>query len=296
MILSIREKYNSTSKNIISHINLENQINLKFIIPRSGDNKKLLDLSIKNAKAFRFERNKQTQLVDPERHINRIMEQMRLDLKMNEEPRHIECFDISNIQGTNNVASCVVFINGKPSKKLYRKFNIKTIDGQNDFGSMQEVVFRRYKRLLDEKQDLPNLIVIDGGKGQLSSAVKSLKELDLDNKISVLGIAKRLEELYFPNDSIPLYLNKKSETLKVIQQLRNEAHRFGVSFHRDKRSKSSLSSGLDNIHGIGENTKNKLLKKFKSISKLKKADEKEIIDLIGKSKAEKVMNYLKESV
>jgi len=296
MILSIREKYNSTSKNIISHINLENQINLKFIIPRSGDNKKLLDLSIKNAKAFRFERNKQTQLVDPERHINRIMEQMRLDLKMKEEPRHIECFDISNIQGTNNVASCVVFINGKPSKKLYRKFNIKTIDGQNDFGSMQEVVFRRYKRLLDEKQDLPNLIVIDGGKGQLSSAVKSLKELDLDNKISVLGIAKRLEELYFPNDSIPLYLNKKSETLKVIQQLRNEAHRFGISFHRDKRSKSSLSSGLDNIHGIGENTKNKLLKKFKSISKLKKADEKEIIDLIGKSKAEKVMNYLKESV
>ena len=296
MILSIREKYNSTSKNIISHINLENQINLKFIIPRSGDNKKLLDLSIKNAKAFRFERNKQTQLVDPERHINRIMEQMRLDLKMKEEPRHIECFDISNIQGTNNVASCVVFINGKPSKKLYRKFNIKTIDGQNDFGSMQEVVFRRYKRLLDEKQDLPNLIVIDGGKGQLSSAVKSLKELDLDNKISVLGIAKRLEELYFPNDSIPLYLNKKSETLKVIQQLRNEAHRFGVSFHRDKRSKSSLTSGLDNIHGIGENTKNKLLKKFKSISKLKKADKKEIIDLIGKSKAEKVMNYLKESV
>ena len=296
MILSIREKYNSTSKNIISHINLENQINLKFIIPRSGDNKKLLDLSIKNAKAFRFERNKQTQLVDPERHINRIMEQMRIDLKMKEEPRHIECFDISNIQGTNNVASCVVFINGKPSKKLYRKFNIKTIDGQNDFGSMQEVVFRRYKRLLDEKQDLPNLIVIDGGKGQLSSAVKSLKELDLDNKISVLGIAKRLEELYFPNDSIPLYLNKKSETLKVIQQLRNEAHRFGVSFHRDKRSKLSLSSGLDNIHGIGENTKNKLLKKFKSISKLKKADEKEIIDLIGKSKAEKVMNYLKESV
>ena len=296
MILSIREKYNSTSKNIISHINLENQINLKFIIPRSGDNKKLLNLSIKNAKAFRFERNKQTQLVDPERHINRIMEQMRIDLKMKEEPRHIECFDISNIQGTNNVASCVVFINGKPSKKLYRKFNIKTIDGQNDFGSMQEVVFRRYKRLLDEKQDLPNLIVIDGGKGQLSSAVKSLKELDLDNKISVLGIAKRLEELYFPNDSIPLYLNKKSETLKVIQQLRNEAHRFGVSFHRNKRSKSTLSSGLDSIHGIGENTKNKLLKKFKSISKLKKADEKEIIDLIGKSKAEKVMNYLKESV
>ena len=189
-----------------------------------------------------------------------------------------------------------MFKNGKPSKKLYRKFNIKTVDGQNDFGSMQEVVYRRYKRLLDEKQELPNLIVIDGGKGQLGSAVKSLKKLGLINKISILGIAKRLEELYFPNDSIPLYLNKKSETLKVIQQLRNEAHRFGVSFHRDKRSKSSLLSGLDSINGIGENTKNKLLKKFKSISKLKKADEKEIIDLIGKSKAEKVMNYLKESV
>ena len=296
MILSVREKFKSKSKTIITPYDFQKIINLKFVVPKAGEKKKLLDLSFKNVKIFRLERNKQIQLIDPEKHTNRIMETMKFDLKLETEPRHIECFDISNIQGTNNVASCVVFINGKPSKKLYRKFNIKTVDGQNDFGSMQEVVFRRYKRLLDEKQDLPNLIVIDGGKGQLSSAVKSLKELDLDNKISVLGIAKRLEELYFPNDSIPLYLNKKSETLKVIQQLRNEAHRFGVSFHRDKRSKSSLSSGLDNIHGIGENTKNKLLKKFKSISKLKKADEKEIIDLIGKSKAEKVMNYLKESV
>ena len=296
MILSVREKFKSKSKTIITPYDFQKIINLKFVVPKAGEKKKLLDLSFKNVKIFRLERNKQIQLIDPEKHTNRIMETMKFDLKLETEPRHIECFDISNIQGTNNVASCVVFINGKPSKKLYRKFNIKTVDGQNDFGSMQEVVFRRYKRLLDEKQDLPNLIVIDGGKGQLSSAVKSLKELDLDNKISVLGIAKRLEELYFPNDSIPLYLNKKSETLKVIQQLRNEAHRFGVSFHRDKRSKSSLTSGLDNIHGIGENTKNKLLKKFKSISKLKKADEKEIIDLIGKSKAEKVMNYLKESV
>ena len=296
MILSVREKFKSKSKTIITPYDFQKIINLKFVVPKAGEKKKLLDLSFKNVKIFRLERNKQIQLIDPEKHTNRIMETMKFDLKLEAEPRHIECFDISNIQGTNNVASCVVFINGKPSKKLYRKFNIKTVDGQNDFGSMQEVVFRRYKRLLDEKQDLPNLIVIDGGKGQLSSAVKSLKELDLDNKISVLGIAKRLEELYFPNDSIPLYLNKKSETLKVLQQLRNEAHRFGVSFHRDKRSKSSLTSGLDSINGIGVNTKNKLLKKFKSISKLKKADEKEIIDLIGKSKAEKILNYLKESI
>ena len=296
MILSVREKFKSKSKTIITPYDFQKIINLKFVVPKAGEKKKLLDLSFKNVKIFRLERNKQIQLIDPEKHTNRIMETMKFDLKLEAEPRHIECFDISNIQGTNNVASCVVFINGKPSKKLYRKFNIKTVDGQNDFGSMQEVVFRRYKRLLDEKQKLPNLIVIDGGKGQLSSAVKSLKELDLDNKISVLGIAKRLEELYFPNDSIPLYLNKKSETLKVLQQLRNEAHRFGVSFHRDKRSKSSLTSGLDSINGIGENTKNKLLKKFKSISKLKKADEKEIIDLIGKSKAEKILNYLKERI
>ena len=296
MILSVREKFKSKSKTIITPYDFQKIINLKFVVPKAGEKKKLLDLSFKNVKIFRLERNKQIQLIDPEKHTNRIMETMKFDLKLEAEPRHIECFDISNIQGTNNVASCVVFINGKPSKKLYRKFNIKTVDGQNDFGSMQEVVFRRYKRLLDEKQKLPNLIVIDGGKGQLSSAVKSLKELDLDNKISVLGIAKRLEELYFPNDSIPLYLNKKSETLKVLQQLRNEAHRFGVSFHRDKRSKSSLKSGLDSINGVGENTKNKLLKKFKSISKLKKADEKEIIDLIGKSKAEKILNYLKESI
>jgi len=296
MILSVREKFKSKSKTIITPYDFQKIINLKFVVPKAGEKKKLLDLSFKNVKVFRLERNKQIQLIDPEKHTNRIMETMKFDLKLEAEPRHIECFDISNIQGTNNVASCVVFINGKPSKKLYRKFNIKTVDGQNDFGSMQEVVFRRYKRLLDEKQKLPNLIVIDGGKGQLSSAVKSLKELDLDNKISVLGIAKRLEELYFPNDSIPLYLNKKSETLKVLQQLRNEAHRFGVSFHRDKRSKSSLTSGLDSINGIGVNTKNKLLKKFKSISKLKKADEKEIIDLIGKSKAEKILNYLKERI
>jgi excinuclease ABC subunit C len=295
IILSLREKFNSQSKIIISPFDYKKLINLKFIVPKSGDKKKLLDLSLKNVKIFRLERNKQIQLIDPEKHINRIMEQMKIDLKLKSEPRHIECFDISTIQGTNNVASCVVFINGKPAKKYYRKFNIKTVDGQNDFGSMEEVVFRRYRRLLEEKKLLPNLIVIDGGKGQLSSAIKSLKNLDLFKKIPILGIAKRLEELYFPNDPIPLYLNKKSETLKIIQQLRNEAHRFGISFHRNKRSKSALVSGLDGIKGIGENTKNKILKKFKSISKLKNVSDTQIINEIGKSKAQKIINYLNDN-
>lgn len=295
IILSLREKFNSQSKIIISPFDYKKLINLKFIVPKSGDKKKLLDLSFKNVKIFRLERNKQIQLIDPEKHINRIMEQMKIDLKLKSEPRHIECFDISTIQGTNNVASCVVFMNGKPAKKYYRKFNIKTVDGQNDFGSMKEVVYRRYRRLLEEKKVLPNLIIIDGGKGQLSSAVKSLKDLNLFKKIPILGIAKRLEELYFPNDPIPLYLNKKSETLKIIQQLRNEAHRFGISFHRNKRSKSALVSGLDGINGIGENTKNKILKKFKSISRLKNVRDTQIINEIGKSKAQKIINYLKDN-
>ncbi len=295
IILSLREKFNSQSKIIISPFDYKKLINLKFIVPKSGDKKKLLDLSFKNVKIFRLERNKQIQLIDPEKHINRIMEQMKIDLKLKSEPRHIECFDISTIQGTNNVASCVVFMNGKPAKKYYRKFNIKTVDGQNDFGSMKEVVYRRYRRLLEEKKVLPNLIIIDGGKGQLSSAVKSLKDLNLFEKIPILGIAKRLEELYFPNDPIPLYLNKKSETLKIIQQLRNEAHRFGISFHRNKRSKSALVSGLDGINGIGENTKNKILKKFKSISRLKNVRDTQIINEIGKSKAQKIINYLKDN-
>lgn len=295
IILSLREKFNSQSKIIISPFDYKKLINLKFIVPKSGDKKKLLDLSFKNVKIFRLERNKQIQLIDPEKHINRIMEQMKIDLKLKSEPRHIECFDISTIQGTNNVASCVVFMNGKPAKKYYRKFNIKTVDGQNDFGSMKEVVYRRYRRLLEEKKVLPNLIIIDGGKGQLSSAVKSLKDLNLFEKIPILGIAKRLEELYFPNDTIPLYLNKKSETLKIIQQLRNEAHRFGISFHRNKRSKSALVSGLDGINGIGENTKNKILKKFKSISRLKNVRDTQIINEIGKSKAQKIINYLKDN-
>ena len=292
LIFNLREKFKSESKTIISQYDLSKQLNIKFIIPKAGDNKKLLDLSIKNCKMFKIERLKQIQILDPERHKNRIMNQMKMDLKLDDEPNHIECFDVSNIQGTNSVAACVVFIDGKPMKKMYRKFIIKTVDGPNDFKSMEEVIYRRYLRMINEKSELPKLIVIDGGKGQLSSAVKSLKKLNLYTAIPIIGIAKRLEELYYPNDSIPLYLNKKSETLKVIQNLRNEAHRFSLTFHKSKRSKNSLKSELDIIPGVGEKTKLKLLRKFKSIIQLKKARKEEIINEIGKSKTKKLLDFL----
>ena len=292
LIFNLREKFKSESKTIISQYDLSKQLNIKFIIPKAGDNKKLLDLSIKNCKMFKIERLKQIQILDPERHKNRIMNQMKMDLKLDDEPNHIECFDVSNIQGTNSVAACVVFIDGKPMKKMYRKFIIKTVDGPNDFKSMEEVIYRRYLRMINEQSELPKLIVIDGGKGQLSSAVKSLKKLNLYTTIPIIGIAKRLEELYYPNDSIPLYLNKKSETLKVIQNLRNEAHRFSLTFHKSKRSKNSLKSELDIIPGVGEKTKLKLLRKFKSIIQLKKARKEEIINEIGKSKTKKLLDYL----
>jgi len=292
VIFNLRDKFKSESKTIISQYNLSKQLNVKFIVPKAGDNKKLLELSLKNCKIFKLERLKQIQILDPERHKNRIMNQMKVDLKLKNEPNHIECFDISNIQGTNTVAACVVFIDGKPMKKMYRKFIIKTVSGPNDYKSMEEVIYRRYSRMLNEKLDLPKLIVIDGGKGQLSSAVKSLKELKLYTTIPIIGIAKRLEELYYPNDSIPLYLNKKSETLKVIQNLRNEAHRFSLTFHKSKRSKDSLKSELDVIPGIGEKTKLKLLRKFKSILQLKKVRKEEIINEIGKSKTKKLIDFL----
>jgi excinuclease ABC subunit C len=216
------------------------------------------------------------------------MAQMKSDLRLSEEPTHIECFDNSNIQGSNPVAACVVFKDGKPSKKEYRHYNIKTVDGPDDFASMEEVVFRRYKRLLSEDEPLPQLIVIDGGKGQLSSALKSLDVLGLRGKIAIIGIAKRLEEIYFPEDPIPLYLDKKSETLKIIQQLRNEAHRFGISFHRNKRSKAAINSELENIEGIGEKTAEQLLKRFKSVKRIREATIDNLAESIGMSKAKKV--------
>lgn len=291
-ILNLRDKFSSKNKMVIANVDFDNILDIKFINPKSGDNKKILDLSLRNATQFKLEKLKQIQIVDPERHSSRIMNQMKSDLRLNENPVHIECFDNSNIQGSNPVASCIVFKNAKPSKKDYRLFNIKTVEGPDDYASMEEVVFRRYKRILNEKSHLPNLIVIDGGKGQLSSSIKALKKLNLDKKIAILGIAKRLEEIFYPNDPVPLYLNKKSETLKVIQQMRNEAHRFAISFHRKKRSKQALSSTFDSIPGIGEKTKIQLLKKFKSLKKISEISDELLIKEIGISKTKKLRAFL----
>ncbi|MCF6128621.1 excinuclease ABC subunit UvrC [Flavobacterium sp. AS60] len=290
-VVELRERFNLTSKEIILPFALDFGDKIKVTVPQLGDKKQILDLSERNAKYQRLEQLKQIQITDPERHTNRIMAQMQKDLRLSVEPRHIECFDNSNIQGTNPVSACVVFKDGKPSKKDYRHFNIKTVEGPNDFASMEEVVYRRYKRLLDEKQSLPQLIIIDGGKGQLSSALKSIDDLGLRGKIAIIGIAKRLEELFYPGDSVPLYLDKKSETLKIIQQLRNEAHRFGITHHRDKRSKSALNSTIELIPGIGEKTMLTLLKHFKSVKRLKLATEKEISDVVGVSKAKKISEF-----
>ena len=290
-IVEIRQRFNSQSKEIYAPFKVDIGESIKATIPKLGDKKHILDLSIRNAKYFRLEQLKQVKIVDPDRHANRIMAQMKADLRLKEEPKHIECFDNSNIQGTHPVAACVVFKNGKPSKKEYRHFNIKTVEGPDDFASMEEVVYRRYKRLLDEKQSLPQLIIIDGGKGQLSSALKSLDALNLRGKIAIIGIAKRLEELFYPNDPIPLYLDKKSETLKIIQQLRNEAHRFGIEHHRNKRSKSALNTELETITGVGEKTIVALLKHFKSVKRISYAKLDELEDVVGVSKAQKIYNY-----
>ncbi len=290
-IVEIRQRFHSVSKEIYVPFRVEVGENVKITVPKLGDKKRIVDLSLRNAKYYRQERFKQIQIVDPDRHTNRIMKQMQKDLRLRVEPRHIECFDNSNIQGSNPVAACVVFKNGKPSKRDYRHFNIKTVVGPDDFASMEEVVHRRYKRLQEEEQELPQLIVIDGGKGQLSSALKSLDLLGLRGKISIIGIAKRLEEIYYPDDPIPLYLDKKSETLKIIQQLRNEAHRFGITHHRNKRSKSAIQSELSNIDGIGEKTIITLLKKYKSFKRVKNAPFDDLMQLIGKDKAQKLVTY-----
>jgi len=292
-VIELRNRFQSHCKEIYVPFKINVGENIKIYIPKLGDKKHILDLSIRNAKYYRMERFKQVRITDPNRHENRIMVQMKKDLRLSEEPRHIECFDNSNIQGTNPVAACVVFKNGKPSKKDYRKYTIKTVVGPDDFASMEEVVYRRYKRLLDEKQPLPQLIIIDGGKGQLSSSLKSLDKLDLRGKIAIIGIAKRLEELFYPDDPIPLYLDKKTETLKIIQQLRNEAHRFGITFHRNKRSKEALNTTLDAIDGIGEKTVIGLLKKFKSLQRIQSATFEELSEVVGLSKSKKIKEYFK---
>ena len=290
-IIEIRQRVQSFSKEIIVPFNIDYSLNdIKFLIPKRGDKKKLLELSERNAKIYRLERHKQYEKINHSKHVDRILQTMQKDLRLNILPVHIEGFDNSNIQGTNPVASCVVFRNAKPSKKDYRKYNIKTVEGANDFASMEEIVYRRYKRLLDEKQSLPQLIIIDGGKGQLSAALKSIDKLELRNKIAIIGIAKKLEEIFFPEDPIPLYLDKNSETLKLIQQVRDEAHRFGITFHRDKRSKAMIKSELDEIKGIGEKTKQKLLIELKSIENIKKADFSELEKIVGKAKAKLVFD------
>ncbi len=290
-IVEIRQRFNSQSKEIYVPFEIDLGENIKVTVPKLGDKKRIVDLSLRNAKYFRQERFKQIKIVDPDRHVNRVMAQMQKDLRLSKEPRHIECFDNSNIQGANPVAACVVFKNGKPSKKEYRHFNIKTVEGPDDFASMEEVVFRRYKRLLEEGEQLPQLIVIDGGKGQLSSAIKSIDILGLRNTIAIIGIAKRLEKIYYPNDPVPLYLDKKSESLKIIQQLRNEAHRFGITHHRNKRSKSALTNELEQISGIGKQTVVSLLKNFKSAKRVSLATIEDIEKIVGKSRASKIYNH-----
>lgn len=290
-ITEIRQRFHSICKEVYVPFKLDLGEDIKVSVPILGDKKRILDLSERNAKYYRMERFKQVKIIDPDRHANRIMAQMKIDLRLKEEPRHIECFDNSNIQGTNPVAACVVFKNGKPSKKDYRHFNIKTVEGPDDFASMEEVVYRRYKRLLAEAQSLPQLIIIDGGKGQLSAALKSLELLNLRGKIAIISIAERLEELFYPNDPIPLYLDKKSETLKIIQQLRNEAHRFGIEHHRNKRSKGALTTELQLIPGIGEQSIVDLMTHFKTVKKISNASLEELKPIIGAARAKKILEF-----
>ncbi len=290
-IIETRKRFNSLSREVYAPFKVDLGEQIKVTVPKLGDKKRIVDLSERNAKYYRMEQFKQIKIVDPERHVKRIMSQMQKDLRLHEEPRHIECFDNSNIQGTHPVAACVVFKDGKPSKKEYRHYNIKTVEGPDDFASMEEVVFRRYRRLLEEKQPLPQLIVIDGGKGQLSSALKSLDILGLRGKIAIIGIAKRLEEIYYPGDSVPLYLDKKSESLKIIQFLRNEAHRFGITLHRNKRSKSAIQSELEQIPDIGKQTITNLLRKFKSAKRVKEATLEELKEEVGLSRAQKIHQF-----
>ncbi len=291
-IAEVRDEYHSNSKEIIVPFELDwSDERITITVPKLGDRKKLLDLSLKNALYYKKDKLAKYEAVNPELKVDRVLTQMKNDLRLTELPHHIECFDNSNLNGTNPVSACVVFKDAKPSKKDYRIFNVQTVVGPNDFATMEEVVFRRYKRLLDENEPLPNLIIIDGGKGQLSSAIASLRKLNLYGKIPVIGIAKRLEELYYPNDEFPLYIDKKSETLKIIQQLRDEAHRFGITNHRNRRSKNTFVTELENIKGIGPGTAKMLLKELKSVKKIQEANMDLLSDIIGAAKAKLVKDY-----
>lgn len=294
-IVEIRERFQSYSKEIIVPFVPEIKLNnIQYIVPKIGDKKSLLELSQRNVKYYQLEKLKQQANFLKKPKSSFVLELAQKELKLSKLPMHIECFDNSNIQGTHPVSACVVFKNGKPSKKDYRHFNIKTVSGPNDFASMEEVVHRRYLRMLEEGSSLPQLIVIDGGKGQLSVAVEVLKRLGIDDKVAVISIAERLEEIYFPGDSVPLYLDKNSSTLKLIQNLRNEAHRFGLTFHQDKRSKAALSSQLTNIPGIGEKTIEILINHFKSVDNIKKASFKDLKDVVGEKRAENIILFFKK--
>ena len=292
-LIDMRERFGNESKEVLTDIKIKLPFeDLKVKIPLRGDKKTLIELSKRNAKFFKLEKHKQQALKNPEIKTQRLLETIQKDLRLKSLPVHIECFDNSNFQGTNAVAACVVFKNARPNTKDYRHFNIKTVEGPNDFASMEEVVYRRYKRLLEEQQSLPQLIVIDGGKGQLSSAMIALKKLDLHHQIAVIGIAKRLEEIFFPGDSVPIYLDKRSESLRVIQQLRNEAHRFGITHHRNKRSKTAFGTELTAIKGIGEQTATQLLNQYKSVKRIKTLTLKELSQSVGLAKAKLIKNAL----
>jgi excinuclease ABC subunit C len=297
-ILELRQRFQSTTKEII----LPFEIGVEFpgvetTVPKIGDKKRLVELSEKNAENYAKEKEKQQALIDPDKNTNRIMQQMMKDLRMKEEPRRIDCFDNSNIQGAHAVSAMTVFINGKPAKKEYRHFNVKTVEGPDDFATMEEVIFRRYSRVVEEGgKDMPQLIVIDGGKGQLGAAVNSLEKVGLMGKVTVVGIAKRLEEIYFPGDSLPLYIDKRSETLRILQHIRDEAHRFGITHHRSKRSRETIKTELSSIKGISDVTAQKLLVHFKSVKGIREATLEELEQVIGKSKAGLVWNYFKAAV
>lgn len=295
-IMEFRTKFHSTSREIIVpfELNLQDD-SLKFTVPKLGEKKNLLDLSHKNVLFFKKEKLNQYEKLNPDLRTDRILTQMQKDLMLTQLPVHIECFDNSNFQGAYPVSAIVVFKDAKPSKKDYRHFNVKTVEGPNDFATMEEAVYRRYKRMIDEGDTLPQLIIIDGGKGQLSSAVTSLKKLGISNKVTIIGIAKRLEELYYPGDSYPLHLDKKSETLKVIQQLRDEAHRFGITFHRKKRDQGTLKTELEAIPGIGKTTADKLLREFKSVKRIKAATEAELAGILNKAQVEALLSYFRTS-
>jgi len=290
-IVELRKKFQSTSSDIYSNISVPGYPGIKVLVPKKGDKRKIVELSLKNALYYKKEKN----TTEPKVTRNdKILLQLQEDLQLKSLPKHIECFDNSNIQGYDPVASLVCFKNGRPSKKDYRKFNIKSVVGPDDFASMHEIVFRRYKRMMEENGHIPDLIVIDGGKGQLNAAIKALNELNLYGSIPVIGIAKRLEEIYFPYDDIPLFIEKKSTTLKLLQQIRNEAHRFAITFHRDKRSKTSLKSRLDNIPGIGPKTRTVLLSHFKSVENIINASHREIASVVGSNKATLLADRLKK--